>query len=466
MGRAPCCEKVGLNRGPWTREEDMRLIEYIQSHGGGCWRTLPKAAGLLRCGKSCRLRWINYLRPDLKRGDISEEEDRLIIKLHSMLGNRWSLIAGRLPGRTDNEIKNYWNTHLKKKLRSMGIDPQTHAPLVVESTKPSATLTKRRLPIITNNHQPHATSTNHLSAASPITPTNHLSKHNNHHFNPDYHSFKAKPLHDMPLTSPLHLLKAVPLITESSPSYTSLLAPSLTIPKPHTFLPSSSLSTATHVATINADSDARPCSSSSLPPSSFPMECHPHFLPMLAHSHSKPKDTHVTPLASFNQSLCYKTPPSITLVGTTYSTSSSSSSSSSCVYPPSFTNTLATYPSSKDHNKSYEDLEDYKNVEVITTKHIGNMEKRIVENKRVFDIGVDCEVDEEEEASLMQDCDLSLMEGDLMWDMEMIHCFQEVGTPTTSSLPTCSSSDCNLWSHDASCCYNASPLPTWHRNFT
>ncbi|XVF30055.1 hypothetical protein REPUB_Repub16aG0024300 [Reevesia pubescens] len=86
-------------------------------------------SGLLRCGKSCRLRWINYLRPDLKRGNFTEEEDELIIKLHSLLGNKWSLIAGRLPGRTDNEIKNYWNTHIKRKLISRGIDPQTHRPL-------------------------------------------------------------------------------------------------------------------------------------------------------------------------------------------------------------------------------------------------------------------------------------------------------------------------------------------------
>ncbi|MCO5558338.1 hypothetical protein L7F22_011919 [Adiantum nelumboides] len=92
-------------------------------------------AGLLRCGKSCRLRWINYLRPDLKRGNITEEEDNLIIKLHSVLGNRWSLIAGRLPGRTDNEIKNYWNTHLKKKLKGMGVNPNTHQPL---ATSPSS----------------------------------------------------------------------------------------------------------------------------------------------------------------------------------------------------------------------------------------------------------------------------------------------------------------------------------------
>ncbi|KAL0733184.1 hypothetical protein Bca4012_009394 [Brassica carinata] len=126
MGRSPCCEKEHMNKGAWTKEEDERLVSYIKSHGEGSWRSLPRAAGLLRCGKSCRLRWINYLRPDLKRGNFTHDEDELIIKLHSLLGNKWSLIAARLPGRTDNEIKNYWNTHIKRKLLSKGIDPNTH----------------------------------------------------------------------------------------------------------------------------------------------------------------------------------------------------------------------------------------------------------------------------------------------------------------------------------------------------
>ncbi|PON53991.1 MYB transcription factor [Parasponia andersonii] len=138
MGRAPCCSKVGLHRGPWTPREDTLLTNYIQAHGEGHWRSLPKKAGLLRCGKSCRLRWMNYLRPDIKRGNITPDEDDLIIRLHSLLGNRWSLIAGRLPGRTDNEIKNYWNTHLSKRLISQGTDPNTHKKLmghVVQETK-------------------------------------------------------------------------------------------------------------------------------------------------------------------------------------------------------------------------------------------------------------------------------------------------------------------------------------------
>ncbi|CAI8619250.1 unnamed protein product [Vicia faba] len=129
MARSPCCEKQHTNKGAWSKEEDERLIKYIKSHGEGCWRSLPKAAGLARCGKSCRLRWINYLRPDLKRGNFTREEDELIIRLHNEVGNKWSQIAQQLKGRTDNEIKNYWNTHIKRKLYGRGVDPSTHKPL-------------------------------------------------------------------------------------------------------------------------------------------------------------------------------------------------------------------------------------------------------------------------------------------------------------------------------------------------
>ena len=116
MGRSPCCDENGLKKGPWTPEEDEQLVQYIQKHGHGSWRALPKLAGfylqtylplslslslraflqlyffllagLNRCGKSCRLRWTNYLRPDIKRGKFSQEEEQKILHLHSILGNK------------------------------------------------------------------------------------------------------------------------------------------------------------------------------------------------------------------------------------------------------------------------------------------------------------------------------------------------------------------------------------------
>ncbi|KAI9118569.1 hypothetical protein K1719_010901 [Acacia pycnantha] len=117
MGRAPCCDKASVKRGPWSPEEDAKLKSYIEQHGtGGNWIALPQKIGLKRCGKSCRLRWLNYLRPNIKHGGFSEEEDNIICSLYVSIGSRWSVIAAQLPGRTDNDIKNYWNTRLKKKL--------------------------------------------------------------------------------------------------------------------------------------------------------------------------------------------------------------------------------------------------------------------------------------------------------------------------------------------------------------
>uniref|UniRef100_A0A6N2NHG3 Transcription factor MYB60 n=1 Tax=Salix viminalis TaxID=40686 RepID=A0A6N2NHG3_SALVM len=117
MGRPPCCEKVGIKKGPWTPEEDIILVSYIQEHGPGNWRSVPTNTGLLRCSKSCRLRWTNYLRPGIKRGNFTPHEEGMIIHLQALLGNKWAAIASYLPQRTDNDIKNYWNTHLKKKLK-------------------------------------------------------------------------------------------------------------------------------------------------------------------------------------------------------------------------------------------------------------------------------------------------------------------------------------------------------------
>ncbi|KAF7063952.1 hypothetical protein CFC21_070407 [Triticum aestivum] len=111
-----------IRRGPWTVEEDLTLVNYIADHGDGRWNSLARAAGLKRTGKSCRLRWLNYLRPDVKRGNFTADEQLLILDLHSRWGNRWSKIAQHLPGRTDNEIKNYWRTRVQKHAKQLNCD--------------------------------------------------------------------------------------------------------------------------------------------------------------------------------------------------------------------------------------------------------------------------------------------------------------------------------------------------------
>ncbi|KAF6153031.1 hypothetical protein GIB67_003936 [Kingdonia uniflora] len=118
MGRPPCCDKSNVKRGLWTSAEDAKILAHVSIHG----------PGLKRCGKSCRLRWTNYLRPDLNHNNFTPQEEELIVRLHKAIGSRWSLIAMQLPGRTDNDVKNHWNTKLRKKLFGMGIDPVTHRP--------------------------------------------------------------------------------------------------------------------------------------------------------------------------------------------------------------------------------------------------------------------------------------------------------------------------------------------------
>ncbi|XP_049384199.1 myb-related protein 315-like [Solanum stenotomum] len=180
MGRQPCCDRVGLKRGPWTIEEDHKLVHFILNNGIQCWRTVPKLAGLQRCGKSCRLRWINYLRPDLKRGALSEAEEDQIIELHARLGNRWSKIASYFPGRTDNEIKNHWNTRIKKRLHLMGIDPLTHQPIDKEKYQHESDDKTELLSTITETYDKRNETDNFIENANDISlPNNMLSENIN-----------------------------------------------------------------------------------------------------------------------------------------------------------------------------------------------------------------------------------------------------------------------------------------------
>ncbi|KAJ6970383.1 transcription factor MYB35-like [Populus alba x Populus x berolinensis] len=88
MARPPCCGKLNVRRGLWTADEDAKILAHVAKHGTGNWTVVPKKAGLQRCGKSCRLRWTNYLSPDLKHDNFTPQEEEMIIRLHAAIGSR------------------------------------------------------------------------------------------------------------------------------------------------------------------------------------------------------------------------------------------------------------------------------------------------------------------------------------------------------------------------------------------
>ncbi|KAL1558653.1 transcription factor MYB59 isoform X1 [Salvia divinorum] len=129
-------EDESMRKGPWTEEEDVQLVFYVNLFGDRRWDFIAQVSGLKRTGKSCRLRWVNYLHPGLKRGKMTPHEERLVLQLHSKWGNRWSRIARKIPGRTDNEIKNYWRTHMRKKAQE-----QKKQSAIPQSPSSSSSLT-------------------------------------------------------------------------------------------------------------------------------------------------------------------------------------------------------------------------------------------------------------------------------------------------------------------------------------
>ncbi|KAK4787826.1 hypothetical protein SAY86_011659 [Trapa natans] len=162
--------QMDLRRGPWTAEEDLTLVDYIGRHGEGRWNSLARCAGLKRTGKSCRLRWLNYLRPDVRRGNITLEEQLLILELHSQWGNRWSKIAQHLPGRTDNDIKNYWRTRVQKHAKQLKCD--------VNSKQFKDTMRYLWMPRLAERTQ--AASTSGATAAATATTTTAYGQHPHH----------------------------------------------------------------------------------------------------------------------------------------------------------------------------------------------------------------------------------------------------------------------------------------------
>ncbi|CAN0904140.1 MYB-like transcription factor EOBII [Linum grandiflorum] len=182
-----------VRKGPWTMEEDLILINYIANHGEGVWNSLAKAAGLKRTGKSCRLRWLNYLRPDVRRGNITPDEQLLIMDLHSKWGNRWSKIAKHLPGRTDNEIKNYWRTRIQKHLKQA--DHHHHQQQRFPSGHPSSIgldqmMSMGREPSGSNNQQVPAD-----TMEMDYSP--HASHHYHHHLNAAFPGASGGPTNNM-----------------------------------------------------------------------------------------------------------------------------------------------------------------------------------------------------------------------------------------------------------------------------
>ncbi|KAL3006931.1 hypothetical protein AAZX31_08G306300 [Glycine max] len=171
-------EDVALKKGPWTTAEDVILMDYVTKNGEGNWNAVQRKTGLNRCGKSCRLRWANHLRPNLKKGAFSPEEEKLIVDLHAQFGNKWTRMAALLPGRTDNEIKNYWNTRIKRRQR-------------------------QGLPLYSDEHDQHHRSNPNIATSFELFNQNQQHHQQQQQYQYQQHTLSPTASHHSPLSSPL-----------------------------------------------------------------------------------------------------------------------------------------------------------------------------------------------------------------------------------------------------------------------
>ncbi|KAM3700910.1 hypothetical protein ACJW31_05G133800 [Castanea mollissima] len=119
----------GIRKGPWKAEEDEVLLNHVKKYGPRDWSSIRSKGLLQRTGKSCRLRWVNKLRPNLKNGcKFSVEEERVVIELQAQFGNKWARIATYLPGRTDNDVKNFWSSRQKRLARILQTSGTANKP--------------------------------------------------------------------------------------------------------------------------------------------------------------------------------------------------------------------------------------------------------------------------------------------------------------------------------------------------
>ncbi|GAA0175071.1 hypothetical protein Leryth_017108 [Lithospermum erythrorhizon] len=166
-----------VRKGPWTEEEDVQLAFYVNLFGDRRWDFIAKVSGLKRTGKSCRLRWVNYLHPGLKRGKLTPNEERLVIEYHAKWGNRWSKIAGKLPGRTDNEIKNFWRTHLRK--NNSQEKKKTTIPPSISSTSISSVSSSSSN--FNNSHHVHSMQGHRIDISDDSTSRNNSTSFSHYH---------------------------------------------------------------------------------------------------------------------------------------------------------------------------------------------------------------------------------------------------------------------------------------------